>query len=208
MIAPYLVVQGIDDTIDNYFGPFADWLASIVFFAVPIGGADVPLIVGWLVICGFFFTFWLKFLNVRGIPHAIALIRGKYTRRDAEGEVTHFQALATAVSGTVGLGNIAGVAVAISLGGPGATFWMILCGFLGMSTKMAECMLAVKYRKVHADGTISGGPMYYLRDGLAALGRRRLGKTLGGFWAVCIFFGALAGGNAFQSNQATEQIIA
>lgn len=209
MISPQILAQAsFDATVDKYFGPFADWLASIVFFSVPVGGADVPLIVGWLVICGFFFTFWLKFLNIRGIPHAIALLQGKYTRKDAEGEVTHFQALATAVSGTVGLGNIAGVAVAISLGGPGATFWMILCGFLGMSTKMAECMLAVKYRKVHADGTVSGGPMYYLRDGLADLGHKGLGKVLGSFWAVCIFFGALAGGNAFQSNQATEQIIA
>ena len=208
MITAHLLVQSVDSSIDNYFAPFADWLASIVFFSVPIFGADVPLIVGWLVFCGLFFTIWLQFLNVRGIPHAINLIRGKFTRRDAEGEVTHFQALATAVSGTVGLGNIAGVAVAISLGGPGATFWMILCGFLGMSTKMAECMLAVKYRKVHPDGSISGGPMYYLRDGLAEIGYRKLGKTLAGFWAVCIFFGALAGGNAFQSNQATEQIIA
>ena len=208
MITPYLLVQGIDDSVDKYFGPFADWLASIVFFAVPVAGAEVPLIVGWLVICGLFFTIWLRFWNVRGLPHAIDLIRGKYTRRNAEGEVTHFQALATAVSGTVGLGNIAGVAVAISLGGPGATLWMILCGFLGMSTKMAECMLAVKYRKVREDGTISGGPMYYLRDGLAEIGYRKLGKSLAAFWAVCIFFGALAGGNAFQSNQATEQIIA
>lgn len=208
MTTSALLVRGIDGAIDTYFGPFADWLAKGVFYAVPIGSAHVPLIVAWLVICGFFFTFWLKFLNVRGMKHAIDLVRGKYTRADAEGEVTHFQALATAVSGTVGLGNIAGVAVAISLGGPGATLWMILAGFLGMSTKMAECMLAVKYRTVHADGSISGGPMYYLRDGLADIGWRRLGKGLGGFWAVCIFFGALAGGNAFQANQATEQIIA
>ena len=202
-----LPAEGIDTAIDNVFGPFASWLESIVFFSVPVAGTKVPLIVGWLVLCGLFFTIWLKFLNVRGLKHAIDLVRGKYTRADAEGEVTHFQALATAVSGTVGLGNIAGVAVAMSLGGPGAAFWMTVCGFLGMSTKMAECMLAVKYRKIRSDGSVSGGPMYYLRDGLAEIGMPGLGKVLSYFWAVCILFGALAGGNAFQSNQAAAQII-
>ncbi|WP_226345346.1 alanine/glycine:cation symporter family protein [Agilicoccus flavus] len=199
---------GIDQAIDDVFGPFATWLESIVFFAVPIAGTKVPLIVGWLVVCGFFFTIWLRFLNVRGLKHAVDLVRGKFTRADAEGEVTHFQALATAVSGTVGLGNIAGVAVAMSLGGPGAAFWMTLCGFLGMSTKMAECMLAVKYRKIRPDGSVSGGPMYYLRDGLAEIGHPGVGKVLSYFWAICILFGALAGGNAFQSNQAAAQIVA
>lgn len=208
MLTAQLPAVDIDGAINDTFGPFVDRLAAVVFYAVPIAGAEVPLIVAWLVMCGFFFTIWLRFLNVRGLKHAFDLVRGKYTRHDAEGEVTHFQALATAVSGTVGLGNIAGVAVAISLGGPGATFWMILCGFLGMSTKMAECMLAVKYRKVREDGSVSGGPMYYLRDGLAEIGHPVLGKVLAGFWAVCILFGALAGGNAFQSNQATAQIVA
>lgn len=197
---------GVDATIERYFGPVADAFAAVVFYSVPLFGADVPLIVSWLVVCGVFFTLWLRFLAVRGMRHALDLVRGKYTRPDADGEVTHFQALATAVSGTVGLGNIAGVAVAITLGGPGAALWMVLAGFLGMSTKMAECMLGVKYRKVHADGTVSGGPMYYLREGLAEIGYRRTGKVLAWSWATCIMFAAL-GTNTFQANQATQQLV-
>ena len=196
----------IDATLERYFGPFAEWLASIVFYSVPLFGTQVPLIVTWLVICGFFFTFWLKFLNVRGMKHAVHLIQGKYTPPDAVGQVTHFQALATAVSSTVGLGNIAGVAVAITLGGPGAAFWMVVAGFVGMSTKMAECTMAVKYRRVHDDGTVSGGPMYYLRDGLAELGHSRMGKFLAAGWAFCMMIAAL-GTNAFQANQATQQLV-
>ena len=154
-----------------------------------------------------FSTVWLGFMNLRGFKHAIDLVKGKYSDPDDAGEVTHFQALATAVSGTVGLGNIAGVAVAISLGGPGATLWMILAGFVGMSTKMAECTLGVKFRREHADGTVSGGPMFYLRDALALNGRGRLGKVLAACFAVCMIGGSLGGGNMFQSNQATAQII-
>ncbi|MGW0824753.1 alanine/glycine:cation symporter family protein [Streptomyces sp. NPDC002845] len=198
--------SGVDAWLERYFGPFAEWLASVVFYSVPLFGTEVPLIVTWLVVCGVFFTIWLKFLNVRGMKHAVDLVRGKYTPPDAEGEVTHFQALATALSSTVGLGNIAGVAVAISLGGPGAAFWMVLAGFVGMSTKMAECMLAVKYRHVHPDGTISGGPMYYLRDGLAEIGYKKIGKFLAVAWAICMMIAAL-GTNAFQANQATEQLV-
>lgn len=197
---------GVDAFLQRYFGAFAEAVAGVVFYAVPIFGTEVPLIVGWLVVCGFFFTVWLKFLNVRGMKHAIELVRGKYTPPDAPGEVTHFQALATALSSTVGLGNIAGVAVAITLGGPGAAFWMFVAGFVGMSTKMAECTVAVKYRRTHADGTVSGGPMWYLRDGLAALGRPGIGKVLAILWAVFMMIAAL-GTNAFQSNQATTQII-
>jgi AGCS family alanine or glycine:cation symporter len=197
---------GIDATLEKYFGPFADWLASIVFYTVPAFGTDVPLIVGWLVVCGVFFTIYLKFLNVRGMKHALHLVQGKYTPADAIGEVSHFQALSTAISSTVGLGNIAGVAVAITLGGPGAAFWMTVAGFVGMTTKMAECTMAVKYRHVHEDGSISGGPMYYLRDGLAALNRAGIGKFLAAAWALCMMFAAL-GTNAFQSNQATQQLV-
>jgi AGCS family alanine or glycine:cation symporter len=198
--------MSVDETLDRYFGPFAEFVASIVFYSVPIFGTQVPLIVGWLVIAGAFFTLWLKFLNVRGMKHAVNLVRGKYTPADATGEVTHFMALATALSSTVGLGNIAGVAVAISIGGPGAAFWMVVAGFLGMSTKMAECMLAVKYRHVHEDGTVSGGPMYYLRDGLAEVGFTRLGKILAATWASFMMIAAI-GTNTFQSNQSTAQIV-
>ena len=137
-------------------------ITEIVFYPITIGGVDILPIVVWLVFAAAFFTVYLGFLNIRGFKHAIDLVRGRYSKPEDAGEVSHFQALATAVSGTVGLGNIAGVAVAITLGGPGATFWMILAGFLGMSAKMAECTLGVKYRKQHADGSVSGGPMYYL----------------------------------------------
>lgn len=189
------------------FERFSDWITSVVFFSVNIGQAKLPLIVVWLVIAGTFFTFWLGFMNVRGFKHAIDLVRGKYSDPNDAGEVSHFQALATAVSGTVGLGNIAGVAVAISIGGPGATFWMIVAGFVGMSTKMAECMLGVKFRREHGDGSVSGGPMYYLREGMAKVGLGGLGKVLAVFFAICMIGGSLGGGNMFQSNQATAQLI-
>nr|WP_152602199.1 alanine/glycine:cation symporter family protein [Cryobacterium roopkundense] len=168
---------------------------------------EIPVIVTWLVVAALFFTIYLKFQNVRGIKHAINLVRGRYSEPADAGEVSHFQALTTAISGTVGLGNIAGVAVAVSIGGPGATFWMIVVGFLSMSTKMAECTLGVKYRIERADGSVSGGPMYYLRDGLAALGKRRLGKFLAVLFALFCIGGAIGGGNMFQANQATSQII-
>lgn len=198
--------SAIDDVLDQYFAPYAEWLASIVFYPLPMFGTEAPIIVLWLIVAGTFFTLWLKFLNVRGMIHAVDLVRGKYTPADAVGEVSHFQALATAVSSTVGLGNIAGVAIAISLGGPGAAFWMVVAGFVGMSTKMVECSLAVKYRHVHADGTTSGGPMYYLRDGLAEVGFARTGKSLAIAWAFLMMIAAL-GTNAFQANQATQQLV-
>ncbi len=192
----------------DWFNSFSDWLTGWVFYSVDIGGATLPLIVVWLVVAGAFFTAWLGFMQVRGPKLSVDLVRGKYSSPDDAGEVTHFQALATAVSGTVGLGNIAGVAVAISLGGPGATFWMIIAGLLGMATKMAECMLGVKYRRYHEDGSVSGGPMYYLRHGLAERGMAGLGKVLAVFFAIFMIGGAVGGGNMFQSNQATAQIVA
>ena len=190
------------------FTSFSDWITNVVFYSVTIGGASLPLIVVWLVLAGAFFTVWLGFMQVRGPKLAINLVRGKYSDPNDAGEVSHFQALATAVSGTVGLGNIAGVAIAISLGGPGATFWMILAGLLGMATKMAECMMGVKYRREHADGTVSGGPMYYLRQGLADRGMVGLGKVLAVLFSLFMIGGAIGGGNMFQSNQATAQIVA
>ena len=191
-----------------WFDALSSFVTSVIFFSVTIGGVTVPLIVVWLIVAGGFFTVYLGFQNIRGFKHALQLVSGKYDNDpDEAGEVSHFQALATAVSGTVGLGNIAGVAVAISLGGPGATFWMIVAGFLGMSTKMAECTLGVKYRHQHSDGSVSGGPMYYLREAVGKVTNMRFGKFLAGFFAVCCVGGSLGGGNMFQSNQATQQIV-
>lgn len=196
----------IDEAIESVFAPVAEALEAVIFYSVPLFGNDVPLIVGWLVGAGIFFTFWLRMLSFRGMKHALDLVRGKYDSSQAEGEVTHFQALSTALTNTLGLGNIAGVAIAITLGGPGAVFWMVVAGLFAMATKMAECTLAVKYRRVNADGSISGGPMYYLRDGLAQLGKRRLGATLAIVWSLCTVI-AMLGLMAFQSNQATHQVV-
>ena len=142
---------GIDESINAITAPIATLVGQIVFFKVPIFGAELPLVVLWLVIGAIFFTFYMKFINIRGFKHAIQLVRGDYANPDDAGEVSHFQALATAVSGTVGIGNIGGVAVAVTVGGPGATFWLIVAGFLGMSTKFVECTLGVKYRTENAD---------------------------------------------------------
>ena len=174
---------------------------------IKIFGASMPLIVLWLIGAAIFFTGYFKFLNLRGFKHAFQLLRGDYSRPDNEGELTHFQALSTAVSGTVGIGNIAGVAIVISIGGPGATFWLIIAGFLGMSTKFAECVAGVMYRKVNPDGSISGGPMYYLEAGLNQKNLAWLAKPMGAFYAIAIVVGCLGIGNMFQSNQAFQQFI-
>ncbi|MBP93585.1 MAG: sodium:alanine symporter [Flavobacteriaceae bacterium] len=166
----------------------------------------ISFIVIWLVFGALFFTIRMGFINIRGFGHAIDLARGKYDDPDAPGQVTHFQALATAVSGTVGLGNIAGVAVAVSLGGAGATFWMIVCGFLGMSTKFVECTLGVKYRDILPDGRVFGGPMNYLRYGLEKRNLKGFGKVLAGLFAVLAVGASFGGGNMFQANQSFEQL--
>tara|TARA_B100000787_G_C16184195_1_gene293629 strand:+ start:309 stop:2099 length:1791 start_codon:yes stop_codon:yes gene_type:complete len=166
----------------------------------------LPFMVIWLILGAIFFTFRFRFINFRGIRHSLQLVRGKYDDPTAIGEVTHFQALATAVSGTVGLGNIAGVAVAVSLGGPGATFWLILAGLLGMSTKFVECTLGVKYRTIEKDGSISGGPMQYLKKGFEKRGFKNIGKVLSVVYAFVIMLAAFAAGSMFQANQATAQL--
>ncbi|HAB27668.1 MAG TPA: amino acid carrier protein [Xanthomarina gelatinilytica] len=166
----------------------------------------ISFIVIWLVLGALFFTLRMGFINIRGFKHSIDLARGKYDDPDAPGQVTHFQALATAVSGTVGLGNIAGVAVAVSLGGAGATFWMIVCGLLGMSTKFVECTLGVKYRDILPDGRVFGGPMNYLRHGLEKRNMKGLGKVLAGLFAVLAVGASFGGGNMFQANQSFEQL--
>lgn len=197
---------GIDAQIDALMQPVADAASSFIFYSVPMFGADVPLIVLWLIAGGVFFTLYLNFINFRGFKHAVDIIRGKFVQTDDPGQISQFQALTTAVSGTVGIGNIAGVAVAISIGGPGATFWLIAAGLLGMSTKLAECTLGVKYRK-YENGEVSGGPMYYLEEGLAQLNWPKLGKGLGIFYAISMVIGCLGIGNMFQSNQAASILV-
>ena len=168
----------------------------------------IPFIVVWLVLGAIFFTLRMKFVNLRGFKHAIQLVAGKFSDPSAKevGEVTHFQALTTALSATVGLGNIAGVAVAITLGGPGATFWMIMAGLIGMSSKFVECTLGVKYRRVSENGEVSGGPMYYLSEGLKKKNLAGLGKVLAVLFAILCIGGSFGGGNMFQANQAFAQL--
>ena len=215
---------GIDEQIDKAFKPIATWFGKLVFYPAPLFGAEIPIVVIVLVLGASFFTLYFGLINIRLFPLAIGIVSGKYDAVDEDddaeskeetqtsdhgdhhGEVTHFQALATAVSGTVGLGNIAGVAVAISMGGPGATFWMIVCGLLGMSTKFVECTLGVTYRDIDEAGVVHGGPMYYLTKGLKGLGGGHLGTFLGVIFAVLCVGGSFGGGNAFQANQATVQI--
>jgi alanine or glycine:cation symporter, AGCS family len=225
--------KGLDQRIDEWFAPIAGAFESVVFYPLSIGGYSIPIVLIVLVGGATFFTFYFSFINIRRFPVAINIVRGKYdelekngepspeepfvnvvdgdivdTIKDEskKGEVSHFQALATAVSGTVGLGNIAGVALAIALGGPGATFWMIVCGLLGMSSKFVECTLGVKYRDVDANGKVFGGPMYYLKKGLEERGFANAGKVLAVIFALLCVGGSFGGGNAAQSNQAALQI--
>lgn len=204
----------IDEAIDAKFQVVTDIVVSIVFYSFTINfgaySVDIPFIVLWLLFGAIGFTIYFKFINFTKFKLAIDIVRGKHDSKDLDnddGEVSHFQALATALSGTVGLGNIAGVAAAISLGGPGATFWMILAGFIGMSSKFAECTLGVKFRKVDENGTVHGGPMYYLSRGLEEKGLGLLGKILGGAFAVFCVFGSFGGGNMFQANQSFQQLV-
>lgn len=201
--------MGLDEQIDAAFGPVSDAALSTVFYSIELFGQDVPLVLMWLVAASLFFTFYFGFANIRYFKTAIDLLREptKTTKRTKKGEISRLQALSTSVSGTVGLGNIAGVAVAISVGGPGAMIWMILMGLFGMSTKLVEISLAVKHRHVNKDGEYSGGPMYYLRDGFDSLGKRKLGWALGAFFSICCIGGAIGGGNMFQVNQAFQQFV-
>jgi alanine or glycine:cation symporter, AGCS family len=196
------------ERVDARFAQATGWFVDLVFATLPtegLIGVDLPWIVGWLVVGATVFTIYFGAIQIRAFWHAIQVVRGRYTDPREPGEVNHFQALTTALSGTVGLGNIAGVAVAVSIGGAGATFWMILAGLLGMASKFTECTLGVKYRNEYPDGTVSGGPMYYLSKGFA-----ERGLPLGGFmafmFAICCVLGALGGGNMFQANQAASQV--
>jgi AGCS family alanine or glycine:cation symporter len=197
-------IEGISQSVDGFFNDYTGWFVGLIFKSVPLGETSFPLIVGWLLLAASIFTVYFGFIQFKRIGLAINIVKGKYTDPHSKesGEVSHFQALTTALSGTVGLGNIAGVGAALAIGGPGATFWMIMCGLLGMASKFCECTLGVKYRTVLPSGAISGGPMYYLSQGLSEKGLGGLGKTLAvGFALMCIL-GSLGGGNMFQANQA------
>jgi len=183
--------------IDNIFGIFVGYLFAVLFYKI----LGFPLIVLILLVGSITFTFYFRFINVRGFTHAIDIIKGKYDNPKDDGQISHFQALTSALSATIGLGNIAGVAVAVSLGGPGAVFWMILIAFFSMSAKFVSCTLGQLYRQVNPDGSIDGGPMYYLEKGLGELGMGTLGKVLGILYAIFIIGGAFGGGNMFQANQ-------
>ena len=187
--------------LDTQFGNVVQLLA---FFLFADFGTGVPLIVVVLLFGGVYYSFYFGWISLRGVRHSIDVIRGRYDNPDDPGEITHFQALTSALSATVGLGNIAGVAIAVSLGGPGAIFWMVLTALVGMSSKLASCTLALMYRRVHPDGHISGGPMYYLENGLGSLGLGEFGRTLAVIFAFLTVGGSLGGGNMFQANQTLE----
>ncbi|MBU2114981.1 MAG: alanine:cation symporter family protein [Gammaproteobacteria bacterium] len=178
-----------DVSFGQAFETLTSYLAAIVFYAFDINGVSIPLVLIWLICGALIFTCYLGFINVRGFSHAISLLR-QNKRSGVQGEITPFQALSTALSGTVGTGNIAGVAVAISLGGPGATFWMIVAGLLGMSTKFVECTLAVKYRQINADGSVSGGPMFYIKAALDKVNLPLTGTVLAMAFSVFVIFGS------------------
>jgi len=196
-----------DDKINEVMAPFSDAITGFVFYSIQVGDgeAHVPVVVVWLIFTALIFTFYFRFINFWGFHHALQVVSGRYSNPLKPGEVSHFQALTAALSGTVGLGNIAGVAAAIALGGPGATLWMIVAAIFGMASKFVECSLGAKYRVVHEDGTVSGGPMYYLSRGLTELGFPRLGQGLAIFFAFMCVGGALGAGNMFQANQAFQQ---
>jgi len=195
--------------LEEWFAIYVvDSIEAVIFFDVAFWIPDVtlPLVVLWLIIGATFFTLRFQFVNFRAFRHAIDCTRGRYTNPEATGEISHFQALSAALSATVGLGNIAGVAFAVGVGGPGAIFWMIVAGFLGMSSKFAECTLGQLYRVTRADGHVSGGGMHYLRDGLAEIGFARLGKALSVIFALMCIGGSLGGGNMYQANQSFAQV--
>lgn len=194
--------MNLDQYIDEAISPITGVISGVIFFSVNIAGLDVPVIAFWLITAGFIFSLYFRFPNIRYFGLALSIVRGRYTRDDEPGDLTHFQALSAALSGTVGIGNIAGVAVAISIGGPGAMFWMILAGVLGMATKIVECTLGVAYRRINPDGTVSGGPMHYIHKGLAERGLKKLGQVLATLFAI---FGIGASITLFQVNQAFTQ---
>lgn len=201
-------IVSIDTKINDAVAPLTEFIFKVIFFEpFSVGGQGIPFILIWLAGTALFLTCYFKFINLRSFGLAFRTVRGKYSQPDDPGEITHFQALTAALSATVGLGNIAGVAIAISKGGPGAAFWMIVLGLIGMTTKFAECTLGVRYRDIDENGKVHGGPMKYLTKGLAERGLGPLGKFLGVTFAVLCVGASLGGGNMFQINQACSQFV-
>lgn len=202
--------MSIDQTINDFFAPISAKAFDIIFYSVPVMGHDIKLLLVWLAGAALFFTLYFGFINIRYFCHAIDIIRGKYDKPSDEGHINSWQALMASMSGTVGLGNIAGVAVAVSLGGPGAVFWMLILGFFSMSTKFIEVTAGVKYRKkiLNKDGTyqMSGGPMYYLKEAFDHYNIPYAGKAISIIFALCCIVGSIGGANIFQANQAFQQI--
>ena len=194
-------IQESISSLDAAFGSIVAAMAGVLFADL---GTKIPLIIWVLVLGGIFYSFYFGWISLRGFRHSIDVIRGRYDDPNDPGEISHFQALTSALSATIGLGNIAGVAIAVSLGGPGAVFWMLLTALFGMSSKLASCTLAVMHRKIHPDGRISGGPMYYLEHGLANKGLKSLGRVFAILFAIFAIGGSLGGGNMFQVNQTIE----
>ncbi len=200
--------MNVDKFMDKNVAPVSDKIASIIFYPIHFFGTDVPIIIFWILAAGLFFTFYLRFVPIWGFKHAFDVIfKKKSPESSGSGEVSSFQALMTALSGTIGLGSIAGVAIAISMGGPGAAFWIVIGALLGMSLKFVEAALAVRYRRFNLDGSISGGPMYYMTHGLTKKKLRWLGQPLAVIFAILCIGGGLTGGNMIQINQATEELV-
>jgi AGCS family alanine or glycine:cation symporter len=201
----------LDERINNAVAPWTEGIFEIIFKPIPftIGGLEIPFILIWLAGTAIFLTVYFKFINITSFGLALRTIRGKYSKPTDPGEITHFQALTAALSATVGLGNIAGVAIAISKGGPGAAFWMVVLGLVGMTTKFAECTLGVRYRDIDANGKVSGGPMKYLKKGLAERGKTWgvFGSFLAIVFAILCVGASLGGGNMFQINQVCSQFV-
>jgi AGCS family alanine or glycine:cation symporter len=192
--------------LDSYITPTLDKIAEFVFWPINFFGEEVPIIIFWILIAGLFFTFYLRGVAIWGFKHSLGLIFRPKKDTGKAGEVSPFKALMTALSGTIGLGSIAGVALSISMGGPGAAFWVIVGAILGMSLKFAEATLAVKYRRFNPDGSVSGGPMFYISHGLTRKKLRWLAKPMAIIFAVLCIGGAITGGNMLQMNQVAAQI--
>lgn len=197
----------VDEAIEKYFAPFSDEFSNFIFAPITIFGAEVPILIFLMIATSIFCTFYLRGICVWGFKHALFQIFHKKDTEGHKGEVSSFGALATALSGTIGLGNIAGVAIAISIGGPGAMFWMCFGAIFGMALKFCEVTLSLKYRKFNKDGSVSGGPMFYIEHGFAQKGYHKIGKTLAYIFALACLPGTVGGGCMLQTNQAAEQFI-
>lgn len=197
----------VNDFVENYVGRITDAIAAFIFTPISIFGAQVPIIILWILFAGIFFTFYLRGIPVWGFKHSLKVISEAKKDNGGDGEVSAFQALSTALSGTIGMGSIAGVAIAISIGGPGATFWILVGAIFGMSLKFVEASAALIYRTFNLDGSVSGGPMHYIAHGLTKKKMRWLGQPLSVLFASVFIGAALSGGNLIQINQTTKLLI-